>query len=94
MTDETREQIKRDAENYTATPPQFHSSIKAIERSAFINGCEHQHPISFSAGEKAGWNEAVDAALETLRAWIGTSPFSPEEYNEFKTELEKCSPKK
>lgn len=58
MTDETREQIKRDASKVLYHP----------ESEYFRQGATHQHPIAFEAGKKEGWNEAIEAAIKAVRS--------------------------
>jgi hypothetical protein len=57
MTDETREQIKRDAHDW-GTNRTVCEDFEANPYS-FMQGAENQHPIAFEAGRKAGFNDCL-----------------------------------
>jgi len=56
MTDETREQIKRDASKFLMHP----------ESEYFKQGATHQHPISFEQGRKEERKQVINEVLREL----------------------------
>jgi hypothetical protein len=102
MNDETREQLDTDAlsawqEEKGANIHTWTTGDNDDEarywRSIWLKGAAHQHSIAFEQGKKEGWNEAVALCLDQIRACIGMRPFSPEDFEELKRDIEKCSPK-
>lgn len=69
MTDETRDQIKKDASEWADAMLQAEEDF---DTSSFELGCEHQHPIAYEQGKKDGWDEAIksfdlDEVIKALR---------------------------
>lgn len=56
MTDETREQIRKDAAKF------FRQTVSCGVTHAFAQGATHQHPIA----EKAGYNLGLEDALKLI----------------------------
>jgi hypothetical protein len=69
MSDETRERIKKDAQEW-ADP---------LMRSAFYAGLEHQHPIAY----REGWNEAVEEIIKMKKQRLVKAEESRLEYGTY-----------
>lgn len=61
MTEETREQIKRDAHEY-ANDPNIPNKVDAVQD--FQMGATHQHPIAYAEGVNDGRRQAIEEALK------------------------------
>lgn len=69
MTDETREQIKRDAAEWSVLQRFEGKAIITRNDTAvrdYADGATHQHPIAFSAGKREGRREAIEEALNII----------------------------
>lgn len=66
MTNETREQIKKDA--WAASMQQSGSSTPCYEKG-YQAGATHQHSISFEQGRKDAINNAIAIAMEFREAF-------------------------
>lgn len=63
MTDETMEQIKRDAEQFVKGLCGIDRAAKGWIREAHGVGATHQHPIAYSQGLAEGRRQAVEEAV-------------------------------
>lgn len=95
MTDETREQIKRDTREWCDEMLQLEEDFNS---SSFEAGATHQHLISYAQGEKDGFNAGLKAALEFLckdqnenyHAWVdGQLEYYKKELEGLKTDIKK-----
>lgn len=84
MTDETRDQISRDAEDWC---DEMLQSEEDFDRYSFESGATWQHPISFSQGERAGREKAIDDVIALYNIW---DPYQEgDKEDPFRKELEK-----
>jgi len=77
MTNETREQIKIDADAYVKR--QGSHSQPDITHHDFTMGATHQHPIAHAQGKKEGRNEVIEEVKQAYLKWMennDTTPFS------------------